>query len=155
MDGYATYLPSSSKNVAELKGINYKKLSGEGLFSRLENSTYLGNARQYFIQKGNEYYSSRLLDIPDILLRIQKEIEGIQVTIQSATLKWQAYLKSREMFTNFYCCENSEQEKYYTDGSLTEAPFESDITDLSSLEQKVISYFRNESFSEGVLLYRY
>lgn len=146
VEGYATYLPANGKTAAELNGINYKKLNGDGLFSKLENRTYLQEAKQYYIQKGNEYYSSQVLDIPALLQRIQTEIAAIRETIQLGTDYWLSYSTQQEVFRNIYCHENTDKAKYYCDGMLSESAFESDLTDLASLETKVIGYFRNEPF---------
>ncbi len=51
LDGYATYLPSNGKTEAELKGINYKKQSGNGLFSKVENKEYVENSNRIFSSK--------------------------------------------------------------------------------------------------------
>jgi len=82
IDGYATYLPANGKTEAELNGINYKKQSGKGLFNKVENYSYLGKAKKYFIQKGCAYFDSTTLSIDNINKNLQNEINDIQSSLK-------------------------------------------------------------------------
>jgi len=154
IEGYATYLPSSTKTANELKGINYKKLNGEGLFSKVETHSYLSRAKDYFLKKGNNHYDSEILDIPEILHRIQKEIETIRISIQQASDKWKSYLQVKGIFESSYCHENAERRRYYdAQGTLDDASFEVDISALATLEKEVITYFKEEPFFRKLFCY--
>jgi predicted ATPase len=63
IEGYATYLPANGKTEAELKGINYKKQNGEGLFNRIENYDFLQKAIIFFTEKCATYFGTQLLNI--------------------------------------------------------------------------------------------
>lgn len=145
IDGYATYLPANGKTEAELKGIKYKKQTGEGLFNRIENYTYLGEAKDYFLKKSAEYFGSTSLGIDDINKKLQSEINDIQSSLKDASQKWKEYLKVEKIFLSNYCNENTEL-NYYSDNILNDKAFEVDIISLNELEEKIISYFNNESF---------
>lgn len=108
IDGYATYLPANDKTAAELNGINYKKLNGEGLFNKVENYNYLGKAKEYFLQKASTYFDSTILSIDDISKKLQSEINNIQSSLKSASYKWKEYLKVEKTFLSSYCNENTE-----------------------------------------------
>ncbi|MDR7211073.1 AAA domain-containing protein [Flavobacterium piscis] len=146
IDGYATYLPSNRKTEAELKGINYKKQNGEGLFSRVENQEYLKIANPYFIEKCSKYLKDKILNINDAIKKIQEEIVNIQAILHEASNKWKAYLQNEQLFSNGYLNDISIRDKYYSENILNEIQFQSDIEILNKLEEKIISYFNNEPF---------
>ncbi|RAJ81891.1 AAA domain-containing protein [Chitinophaga dinghuensis] len=145
VNGYATYLPAASKTPTELKDINYKKLSGEGIFSKLEQPDYLYTAKNYFLEKGHAYFSSPLLDIQAIVEKLQQRLSTLQTSLQQASTIWEAYQSVAIDFNASYCHAYTEQSDYYSEGMLTETAFGRDLTALSSLEKEVVSYFRNES----------
>ncbi|BAV06141.1 AAA domain-containing protein [Filimonas lacunae] len=146
IQGYATYLPSALKSEQELKGINYKKLNGEGIFSKIENHTYLGEAKDYFLEKGKNYFNGPLQNTHDIISLLQEEIQKIQASIKLAGELWQKFTAVESDFHHLYCHENTEKDRYYKSGILDEAAFEIDIPILTTLEKEVIHYFKNESF---------
>lgn len=146
IEGYATYLPANGKTEAELKGINYKKQNGEGLFNRVENYSYLKIAKPYFIEKCSKYLQYKILNINDGIKKIQKEILNIQTILNEASNKWKDYLQNEELFSNGYLNNISIRKTYYSENILNEMQFQSDIEILNKLEEKIISYFNNESF---------
>ena len=146
IDGYATYLPANGKTEAELKGINYKKQNGEGLFNRVENYSYLEKAKPYFIEKCSNYLGNKILNINDATKKIQKEIIDIQSSLEEASVKWKEYLKNEKLFSSEYLNDSNNLKKYYSNNILNEISFQSDIESLTKLEEKIISYFNNESF---------
>lgn len=144
VEGYATFLPASGKTEAELKGINYKKLSGEGLFNRLENYEYLEQAENYFLQKCSAYFNLPNISIADGVKKLQQEIISNQSKLYDASKKWKDYLKGEELFKNTLCIGISETDSYYSNSLLNEQVLEKDIEKLESTEQGVINYFENE-----------
>ena len=146
IEGYATYLPANGKTEAELKGINYKKQHGDGLFNRVENYTYLKAAKPYFIEKCSKYLEDNILNINDAVKKIQKEILNIKTILNEASVKWKEYLKNEELFLNGYLNNSSIRDKYYSENILSKMKFQSDIEILIKLEEKIISYFTNEPF---------
>ncbi len=74
IDGYATYLPANGKTGAELKGINYKKQNGEGLFDRVENYAICKKQKDLYLQKGSAYFSSPVSSIEDIGKKLQMKL---------------------------------------------------------------------------------
>ncbi|KAF2078767.1 DEAD/DEAH box helicase [Flavobacterium sharifuzzamanii] len=146
IEGYATYLPANGKTEAELKGINYKKQYGDGLFNRVENDSYLKVAKPYFIEKCSKYLEDKNLNINDAIKKIQKEILNIQKILNEASARWKEYLKNEDLFLKDYLRNDSIVEKYYSENILNEIEFKSDIEILNKLEEKIISYFNNEPF---------
>ena len=147
ISGYATYLPSNTKTVNDLKGLNYKKLNGEGLFVKLENHTYLAQAKEFFLRKSNNHFQTEALDIPEILRRIQTHIGAIKSSLVQAGEKWKSYLLAVKHFDNSYWQENLDWKKYFdSQGTLDETSFEADLAALSTLEKEVVTYFREEPF---------
>jgi Cdc6-like AAA superfamily ATPase len=73
VSGYAAYLPASGKAEAALKGINYKKLNGDGLFGKIENRLYLNKAKEFFIEQCSNYLEIPVINIKDGINRLQKK----------------------------------------------------------------------------------
>ncbi|QEC44692.1 AAA domain-containing protein [Pseudobacter ginsenosidimutans] len=145
--GYATYLPSNTKTANELKGINYKKLNGDGLFTKVENHTYLSQAKEFFLKSGNHHFQTEVLDIPEILRRIQKQIGAISSSIVKGGEKWKSYQQALKTFDSSYCQENLDRKKYFdSHETLDETNFEAEIAALIALEKEVVTYFREEPF---------
>ena len=146
IEGYATYLPANGKTEAELKGINYKKQNGEGLFNNVENYDYLQKAKTFFIDKSVQYFGTQILNIKDATKRLQKEIIEIQSILNDASVKWNDYINVEKFFLTTYLIPNSNPQKYYSNNILNEVSFKSDIESLKSIEEKIILYFKNEPF---------
>ena len=153
IEGYATYLPANGKTEVELKGINYKKQYGDGLFNRVENDSYLKAAKPYFIEKCSKYLEDKISNINDAVKKIQKEILNIQTILNEASDKWKDYLQNEELFSNGYLNNMSIRKTYYSENILNEMQFQSDIEILNKLEEKIISYFNNESFFRKLFCY--
>ncbi|SHF81734.1 AAA domain-containing protein [Chryseobacterium sp. OV279] len=146
VDGYATYLPSTRKKEAELKGINYKKLSGGGLFDDIENVEFLQKAKDYFLEKSKAYFNSSILNISTVTQKLRSEISAIEQSLKEAAIKWKAYLQSENVFTFDYLLSNPKLSNYYKEGILNDDILKNDIQDLMKDEQDIISYFDNEPF---------
>lgn len=146
VDGYATYLPSTSKKETELKGINYKKLNGNGLFNDIENLEFLQDAKEYFLEKSNEYFNSTALSISSVVQQLRTEISDIEQILKDSGDTWKAYLQSEHVFTSNYLLNNSKVPNYYQEDLLNEDVLKSDVEDLVKTEQNIISYFNNEPF---------
>ncbi|MFB9075958.1 AAA domain-containing protein [Flavobacterium procerum] len=146
IDGYATYLSSKIKTVEELKGINYKKEDGEGLFNNVENPSYLKEAKDYFIEKSKIYLKKQILNIQSVTTELRNEIIKIENNLKEASAFWNDYLNMENQFQNEYYIPKAIKDKYYTGTLLNESYFDSDISELKKLEEKNIFYFNNEPF---------
>ncbi|MBW1649807.1 MAG: hypothetical protein JRJ44_03835 [Deltaproteobacteria bacterium] len=144
VSGYATYLPASGKLEAALKGINYKKLDGGGLFDKVENSLYLNKAKEFFIEQCSNYLGIQVSNIADGIKRLQKEIVEVQSIFKEAPLIWNQYLNAEKLFFTDYANKELKVKRYYFKNFLNEDAFSIDISKLKILEDKIISYFKNE-----------
>jgi hypothetical protein len=153
IEGYATYLPANGKTEAELKGINYKKQNGEGLFHQVENYDYLQKAKTFFVDKSVQYFGTQILNIKESTKKLQKEIIEIQSKLNDASLKWNEYIKGEKIFLTTYLIPNSNPKDYYTNNILNEVTFRTDIENLKSIEEKIILYFNNEPFFRKVFCF--
>lgn len=153
IEGYATYLPANGKTEAELKGINYKKLNGDGLFNKVENYDYLQKAKTFYTEKCIHYFGTQILNIKEATKKLQKEIIDIQSILKDASVKWNEYIKVENTFLKAYLIPNSNQQKYYDNNILNEVSFKGDIENLKSIEEKIILYFNNEPFFRKVFCF--
>ncbi|MFL0107923.1 AAA domain-containing protein [Tenacibaculum maritimum] len=89
--GYATYLPSNSKNEKSLKEINYLKgnlFGHEGTLCDLENEEYIYDAENYFLNKYNDYFDFGVNSLEEACMNLQEEImliedqliEGVEIS---------------------------------------------------------------------------
>ncbi|HAO06290.1 MAG TPA: hypothetical protein DCQ50_04695 [Chryseobacterium sp.] len=153
LDGYSTYLPANSKTEDELKGINYKKQNGDGLFKKVENYDYLQKAKAFFTDKCFQYFGIPILSIKESAKKLQKEIIGIQSILKDASVKWNEYIDIEKTFLTIYLTSNSNTQIYYESNFLNEVSFKSDIENLKSIEKKIILYFNNEPFFRKVFCF--
>lgn len=153
IEGYATYLPANGKTEAELKGINYKKQTGEGLFNQVENYDYLQEAKPFFIDKSVQYFGNQILNIEDCTKKLQKEIIEIQSILKDASIKWNDYIKVENIFLTSYLTPNLNPQKYYANNFLNEATFRIEIESLKTIEEKIILYFNNEPFFRQIFCF--
>ena len=144
LEGYATYLASSLKNAKELQDINYKKLDGEGLFSRVETHQYVQEAKRLYIYKANQYSSQSSFSVGDIIKSLRTELINIEVTLKSFSVMWKDYLSAEHKFDNDYYINDRDRKSYFANDILTNTLLDSDIVDLKVLEEKVNAYFNNE-----------
>lgn len=153
LDGYSTYLPANSKTEDELKGINYKKQNGDGLFKKVENYDYLQKAKAFFTDKCFQYFGIPILSIKESTKKLQKEIIEIQSILKDASVKWNEYINIEKTFLTTYLTSNSNTQIYYDSNILNEVSFKSDIENLKSIEEKIILYFNNEPFFRKVFCF--
>ena len=146
IEGYATYLPANGKTEIELKGINYKKQNGEGLFKQVENYDYLQKAKTFFVDKSVQYFGTQILNIKDSTKKLQKEIIDIQSILKDASVKWNEYINAEKIFLTTYLNPNSAPQNYFTYNILNEVTFRIDVENLKSIEEKIVLYFNNEPF---------
>lgn len=146
VDGYATYLSSKRKTIEELNGINYKKEGGEGIFDRLENHSYLKEAKKYFTEKSAVYFKKKILGIKTVTALLRDQIIEIEASLKEASQLWDGYLKIESLFLNEYMNSANDKKRYYYEAFLNEVIFQEDIINLKELETRIISYFNNESF---------
>ncbi len=151
IEGYATFLPASGKTEAELIGINYKKLNGDGLFNEIENYSYLAKAKSCFMDSCSNYFNDQIVSIDSAILKLQNEIISSQTTLKNATVCWKEYLKTEDTFLNSYQSVNTK--KYYSDSILNANPFKTDINALTKLEERIILYFNTESIIRKLLCF--
>lgn len=144
--GYATYLPANSKDSSELKDINFKKQSGEGLFGNIENYDFLRGAKQYFQEKAASYFGKTAISISAATSNLRNEIIEIQSVLRESSLRWNDYVKAEKLFLDSYPIENGAGSKYYQDALLSESYLNRDIESLEKIEEKIIVYFNSEPF---------
>lgn len=148
IEGYATYLPAESKKDEELKGINYKKTRGGGLFSRIENTDFLKKAEDYFIEKSKKYFNKQTSNLKkeEVVGKLQQEIIQIQAILKDASLKWNEYAAAEKIFLASWLTANTRGKEYYQNNLLNEAAFKTDIVSLTTIESRILYYFNNEPF---------
>ncbi len=151
IDGYATYLPSTLKSEEELKGTNYKKLSGSGIFGKIENQEYLSRAKEYFLEKGKTYFNKPILTLSNATQNLRNEIILIEESLKKAGTLWKDYLISEKEFTSEYLSSSSD--RYYKEGILNESVLITDIQNLNLIERQIISYFKEESFFRKIFCF--
>lgn len=141
INGYATYLPASSKKESELNGINYKKLSGEGLFNKIENQSFLMEAKTLYLEKSANYFNEPL-SISEVISKIQNELKEIKNSLADSSVKWQNYIKSEDIFKSLKL-EN--ENKFYIDNLISNKELEKVIISIEKTENSIINHFNNES----------
>lgn len=146
IEGYATYLPSSSKPQSELTNINYKKLDGDGLFQRIENSDFLLHAKKYFQLMSEKHFEAKSISIQETIELLRKEIRNIEHSLKDASQRWGNYVRAEKEFQTSYLGYRNEKERYCRADMIDETELIKDIQSLKNLEGHVIRYFKNEPF---------
>jgi len=102
-NGYATYLPSSSKSEKSLKDINYLKgnmFGNEGTLCDLENENYIHDAKNFFYSRYLDYFGFGANSLEDICNHLQEEISVIEDNLMEGVQISQDYLSSIEKVNN-------------------------------------------------------
>jgi len=141
INGYATYLPANSKKESELNGVNYKKLSGEGLFNKIENQIYLKEAQSIYLEKSAHYFKESL-SISEVVSKIQDELKEIKNSLADSSIKWQNYLKSEDLFISLKL-EN--ESRLYIDNLISEIELKKLLASIEETETSIINHFQSES----------
>jgi guanylate kinase len=153
INGYATYLPATSKTKKELRKMNYQKINnGDGLFQTIENYTCLEKARNFYLEKSRKYFDNDLIDISDTIVKLRDKTITIQNVIEKASLLWTKYLKAEEFFGNIYS-NAIDTESYYQNGILNGVLLQNDISTTIELKKQIILYFQKESFLTKILCF--
>ncbi|SDW84158.1 AAA domain-containing protein [Lutibacter oricola] len=98
-NGYATYLPSSSKSEKGLKNINYLKgnmFGNEGTLCDLENEDYLIDAEHYYYNKYSTYFQYEPDSLEDVCDKLQEDISIIEDKLIDGVRISKNYLNSIE-----------------------------------------------------------
>jgi len=141
INGYATYLPASGKKESELNGINYKKLSGEGLFNKIENQSFLMEAQSFYLEKSENYFNESLR-ISEVISKIQNELKDIKNSLADSSIKWQNYLKLEHLFKSLKL-EN--ENEFYVNNLISNKELEKVIISIEKTEISIINHFNSES----------
>lgn len=102
-NGYATYLPSSSKSEKKLKSINFLKgnlFGHEGTLCDLEDDTYLAEAETYFFNKYYDFFSFEANSLEEACNHLQEEISSIEDNLINGVQISKDYLISIEKVNN-------------------------------------------------------
>ncbi|WBX74721.1 AAA domain-containing protein [Tenacibaculum pacificus] len=102
-NGYATYLPSNSKNEKSLKDINFLKgniFGNEGTLCDLENEKYLNEAEYYFLTNYCHYFNAETNSLEDVCDYLQDEIITIENTLIEGTNFSSDYINSINYINN-------------------------------------------------------
>ena len=113
-NGYATYLPSSSKSEKSLKGINYLKgnmFGNEGTLCDLENENYLLDAKHFYFNKYAEHFGYTIDSLEDACNHLQEEITVIEDNLIEGVQISQNYLISIEKVNNLLLDEKNHIKK--------------------------------------------
>lgn len=153
VQGYATYLPSNSKTEAELKGINYKTLRGNGLFNRIENFSFLNEAKVYYLEKCSLHFDAPILNIKEATQRLQNEIKAVKKSLTEAKKRWKDYTESEKLFISEYPLADMDTAQYYKEGLLNESVLKDEANHLLNTEKELIAYFRHEPFIRKFLCF--
>lgn len=141
--GYATYLPSTAKD--KLEHINYMKLKGEGLFSRLETPEYIEQARTEYVKRASAFWGDQITSIGDVIKRLRERIISSQQLLKEVQRLWAAYLEVLDEFEQEYLPTMATSASYQTEeGLLSIELLEQDKYSLEVLTEKVLDYFRHE-----------
>ncbi|MGB1041794.1 MAG: AAA domain-containing protein [Tenacibaculum sp.] len=102
-NGYATYLPSSSKSEKALKGINFLKgnlFKHEGTLCNLEDENYLEDAAYYFLTNYCNYFNVSSNSLEDACDHLQDEIIAIENLLFDGVEFSQNYISSINNINN-------------------------------------------------------
>lgn len=145
--GYATYLPSASKTAEELSQFNYLKTDGEGIFSRLESPEYIEIAKQVYLEQAGRDLGMLYENPGEVAETLQKRLKECQACLHQGTKLWEEYEKAVSIFDQDYRTSFTDLTSAISgDGILNPAFIENCISQLKVLEEKIIEYFRKESF---------
>ena len=109
-NGYATYLPSNSKNEKALKNINFLKgnmFGNEGTLCELENEKYVYEAEYYFLTNFCKYYNTETNSLEDVCDHLQDEIITIQNTLIDGVNFSSDYIKAINFINNIILDEQN------------------------------------------------
>ncbi len=101
--GYATYLPSNSKNEKYLGDINFLKgnlFGHEGTLCDLEDETYLNNAEYYFLTQYCNYFKVESNSLEDAIHHLQTEIIAIEDILMDGVEYSTNFLASLSVINN-------------------------------------------------------
>ena len=147
VEGYATYLPATTKTAEELKGINYLKTDGEGIFSRLETPEYIGMAKKAYLEQANKFLDALYQEPGEVASALQKQLKDSHASLSAGAKLWGEYEKAVPTFNHEYNTSFSDTATAKSeDGTLNPAFIEECISQLKVLEEKIIENFRKESF---------
>ncbi len=143
LNGYATFLTSTSKPEKEIKDTNFLKPDGSGLFKRIETKEYINKAKHFFLNKMESFTGINYLSIDGCINKLRFEINELQNTLISLKDQWNA-LKEQEMeFVNKYTT-NLIKKEYFRNGILDIVKITNDEFWFVKKEKEVIDYFDTE-----------
>lgn len=153
IDGYATYLPASSKSETDLRIINYKKLNGEGIFSKIEKFDYHKKAKEYFIEKYKTYSNQNEDNVKSIIENLRKEILEIKEIINNLSDVWMDYKFKEKKYLKEFLLNNEDIKSFIENDLLNEIILNENLEKLKNLEVKILTYFSNESLMQRILCF--
>lgn len=146
IEGYATFLPANRKTKEELTGLNYKKVSGEGLFAKIETPDYHKLALEYFTEKYEDFFGQKMQSLENAIERLRSEIIKTTNTIKSAAGIWAKYKAAEEYFIKDFFNSAQVTDDFTDNGIINFDRVKTEEKTLKEKETEVLSYYDEESF---------
>jgi len=151
VEGYATYLPATSKRDEELKGINYKKINGDGLFRQLETDDYIREAKEQFMDCAAEYFRRPGLSLVEYTKKLRTQVGQIVQLLKEGGGAWKSYLAAVELVKAHRLFSPVPGEPEQAVPVLQAEVFEAQVKSLREAQQQVMGYFQRESWIRNLL----
>lgn len=146
--GYGTYLVSSTVPDAVISKYNYEKArpSSPGTISSLESSEYINTAEEVYLKKFGIYsgLDPQYLTINHCTEKLRAEIIEIRNSIELMPIKYRHFSEAVKLLRQY--CSTADLNSYYLDNYINIFQLDQDRELFQKLEQKVIQYFKGESF---------
>jgi hypothetical protein len=152
LKSYGLYLPAKDKNVERdiSPDILYHKFTGEGFPSKVQNPEFVETAKDYFLDKFEEYSGYREYNVSGAVNELRNELLKIDKTLKTGIKSWKEYKGIFKVVEDY--SGQKDIEKYFNDSELKLDIINQEYSELKAIQTKYLEYLKQEPWWKKLLI---
>ena len=152
LKSYGLYLPAKDKNVERdiSPDILYHKFTGEGFPSKVENPEYVKSAKDFFLDKFEEYAGYREYGVSGAVNELRNELLKIDKALITGIKSWQEYKGIFKVVKDY--SGKDDFSNYFNDSEIKLEVINSEHEKLKAIQTEYLDYLKKELWWKKLLI---
>ncbi|MBI9069230.1 MAG: hypothetical protein JEZ09_18175 [Salinivirgaceae bacterium] len=152
LKSYGLYLPAKDKNVERdiSPDILYHKFTGEGFPSKVQNIEFVETAKDYFLDKFEEYAGYREYNVSGAVDELRNELLKIDNVLKTGIKAWKDYKEIFRVVETY--SGKHDTTKYFSDSELNIDAINSEHANLKAIQTNYIDCLKHEPWWKKLLI---
>jgi hypothetical protein len=152
LKSYGLYLPAKDKNVERdiSPDILYHKFTGEGFPSKVQNPEYVETAKDFFLDKFEEYAGYREYNVSGAVNELRNELLKIDKALKTGIKSWKEYKGIFKVVEDY--SGQRDIAKYFNDSELKLDIINNEYSRLKDIQANYLDYLKQEPWWKKLLI---